>query len=82
VYKQEHSHAGSKIEDQQIVDNIESIYICSAKSIAIYFEKKELLWWLGSCAGPRYNTNPNFPEHNLDQINYFTRSTRAIEKGM
>jgi hypothetical protein len=50
VYKQEHSHAGSQIEDQQIVDNIERIYICSAKSIAIYFEKKELLWWLGSCA--------------------------------
>jgi hypothetical protein len=42
--------AAINIEDQQIVDNIDSIYICSDKSTAIYFEKKELLWWFGSRA--------------------------------
>jgi hypothetical protein len=51
--------AAINIEDQQIVDNIDSIYICSAKSTAIYFEKKELLWWFASCAESGYNTNPN-----------------------
>jgi hypothetical protein len=78
VYKQEHSHAGSNIEDRHIDSNL---YTYTVPSQQVSILRK------GSCCGglvplqsPVYNKNLNYPEYNLGQNNSFTGDIRTTEK--